>query len=205
MNAIGVGAGSDTPTPDAVCGVMVASGTSPGRGTAEPAGITSSFLIRRVTMAIEVRRAVPGDVPSLEIIRRQAIEATYSAHYPREAYADLVATPDPDLPTWIESDRYVVVVGETPVTPASFAACDRRDGELLAMCTAPDYEGRGYASRLLCELIDSLSETDVEFLSVWAPDPVRPFFRENGFEPIDGRTDSPVPGQRMRRALSPDD
>lgn len=155
-------------------------------------------------MAIEVRRATVADVPSLEIIRRQAIEATYADQYPRDAYADLVATPDPDLPDWIESERHDVLVAESPVTPVAFAAVDRREGELLAVYTSPDYEGRGYASRLIETIADSVSTAGIDVLGVWGPDPVRGFFRRNGFEPVNGRRETPLPAQRMHRTLGGD-
>ncbi len=150
-------------------------------------------------MVMVVRPATLADVPSLEIVRRQAIEATYSSYYPREDFADLVSSPDSDLSSWIESEHHRVVVVETPVTPVAYAAVDRRNGELLAVYTAPDYEGRGYATRLIEDIVQTMASTDIDSLFVWAPDPVQAFFLENGFELREERTESPFPSQRMRR------
>lgn len=152
-------------------------------------------------MAVSLRPATPSDVPTLEIIRRQAIEAGFSPHYPRHRYADLVATPDPDLPEYVERDAFVTVVAETPVTPAAYAAGRLADGELLAVYTTPDYERRGYGKRVVDRVADHVRQTGGERLFVWAPDHTRPFFEACGFQATEERTEDPVSQIRMERSL----
>lgn len=152
-------------------------------------------------MTVTIRSATIADRPSLEIIRRQAIEAEWSGWYERDRFADLVATDDPELRTWIDRDRYMVLVAETKVTPVSFMVCDSVSAELLAVYTAPDYERRGYATQLLRHVEEALDEAVREELAVWSPEPAVPFFRANGFAPTDEREEDPIPRVRLRKRV----
>ena len=152
-------------------------------------------------MGIEIREATNADRPSLEIVRRQAIEASFSDRYPRSAYADLVASPSPALRGWIESEAVLVLVAESPVTPVSFGIIDLNDGELYGIYTSPDYRRRGYATAVL-EEIESRVSNDVERISAWAPQPARPFFRAVGFVAADERKGDAIVRIRMRKSLA---
>lgn len=147
----------------------------------------------------------PGTIPdrsALEIIRRQAIEAAFADHYDRGRYADLVARPDPELPTWLREDRYLVLVAETSVTPIAYLACDRETSEILALYTSPDYTGRGHASRLIERAASEFEQSDA--MTVWAPEVSRGFFERQGFQDEGiSRTDA-VPMRRMRKPLDVD-
>lgn len=152
-------------------------------------------------MNASLRPATVEDRPSLEIVRRQALEAAFTEHYDRARYADLVATPDPELAPWLADDRYLSLLVETPATPVAYLVCDRRRAELLALYTSPDYEGRGYATRLLRSASDDIAESGAETLTIWAPEPSLGFFRTRGFTATDERTSEDIPRQRMAKSL----
>lgn len=155
-------------------------------------------------MSATVRPATLADRPALEIIRRQAIEASWSDRYDRERFADLVAAPDAELAEWLGRNRYLSLVVETSVTPVAYAVCDLETGELLALYTAPDYERRGYATRLLERIQDCVAASTGSSLEVWTPEPAADFFRENGFVTVDERAESPIPRVRLRKHLGED-
>ena len=152
-------------------------------------------------MGIEIREATLGDGPSLEIVRRQAIEASFSDAYSRSEYADIVASPDPNLHSWIESEAVLVLVAESPVTPVSFAVLDRNNAELHGIYTSPDYRRRGYATALLDE-IESRVSTEIDSISVWAPKPARPFFRAVGFDGTKEQKGEAIVRIRMTKSLA---
>lgn len=150
-------------------------------------------------MGPTVRHATADDVPALEIIRRQAIEAAYASHLPRERYADLVATPDSGLPERVGAADHVVLVSTTEVTPTAFIGYRQLDGELVDLYTSPDYERRGHATTLLDALVERI---DGEELCVWAPSPVEGFFLDRGFEPTGEARSDPLPARRLSKRLT---
>jgi GNAT superfamily N-acetyltransferase len=152
-------------------------------------------------MDVTIREARPGDVASLDILRRQAIEATFSDRYDRTQYADLVATPDDALGDWIDDDRYRVLLAATDVTPVSYAVLDRDRAELLAVFTSPDYEREGFASVLLGRLEDDLHASGRSELFVTAPDPATGLFESTGFDAGEPGEWNGLPATTFRKSL----
>lgn len=133
-------------------------------------------------MVVPIRPATTADVPSLQVVRQQAIEAGFSAHYPRSAFADLVATPDDRLAGWIASAVVVVLVAETDVTTVAFGAYDAERAEVLALFTAPEYEGRGCASAILDRFERRARDDGRPRLRATVPKNALGFFERRGFE-----------------------
>lgn len=117
----------------------------------------------------------------LEIVRQQAIEAGFSDVYERETFADLVAQPHPDLQEWIEDAAVSVPLLETSVTPVSFGAFRVDNARILALYTAPEYQERGLASRLLKTFIDRARKHGTPRLEVHAPRNAVSFFEHHDF------------------------
>ena len=147
-------------------------------------------------MAVTVRDAIPGDTPSLEIVRRQAIESSFSSSFDRTTYADMVARPDAELPEQINQDRWVVRLAETPVTPVTYAVADTTTNELLSIYTSPDYERRGYARRVFESLEHDLGSP----ITATVPEPALGFFRAIGFHPTGVTHQIGIPHVEMEKA-----
>ena len=150
-------------------------------------------------MSVIIREATESDTPTLEIIRRQAIEAEYAERYDRSAYASLVAAPDPDLPNDIESNDATVLVAASVATPVGYLTFDQSNSELQDIYTAPDYARRGYGSRLLERLEVELDGTSVDAIHAWAPEHLEAFFLANGFEPTGETALRHVPCLRVEK------
>lgn len=133
-------------------------------------------------MEVTIREAAAADETQLEILRSQAIKATFQRDYDRRTVADLVATVDDDLPDWIESDRHVVLVAETEITPVCYAALDAQDGQLLTVVTSPDYRREGFATEVLARIESRAREHGFETLSATVPTESVPFFDAQDFE-----------------------
>lgn len=133
-------------------------------------------------MRPEIREASPRDVPSLEVIRRQAIEADLEGAYDRTDVAELVATSEADLVDWIESDTCLALLVETEVTTVAFGVYDRSSRELRALYTAPDYQRHGCATALLDRFTARANESGADEVDVVAPQTAVPFFEGRGFE-----------------------
>lgn len=133
-------------------------------------------------MTSRLRPATPADVPSLQVVRQQALEAGFSAHYPRSAFADLVAVPDDRLAGWIRTDGVVVLVAETDVTAVGFGAYDTQTARVLALYTAPEYQGRGCASAILDRFERRARDDGRPRLRATAPLNALGFFERRGFE-----------------------
>lgn len=130
-------------------------------------------------MDVTIREAEPSDVMSIDILRRQALEEAFRGEFDRSAFNDLVATTDPDLEGWIDSDRCSVLVAETEVTAVCYGAVDCEACSLLALYTSPDYQREGFASLLLDRLRDA---AECDSLSATVPTTAREFFEAVGFE-----------------------
>lgn len=133
-------------------------------------------------MPFPIRPATPADVPSLQVVRQQAIEAGFSAHYPRSAFADRVAAPDDRLPAWIESATATVLVAETDVTAVGFGAYDAECARVLALYSAPEYAGRGCASAILDRFERRARDDGRTRLRATVPKNALGFFERRGFE-----------------------
>jgi len=139
-------------------------------------------------MRVTIRTATGADVPSLGILRGQAIEAACSDVYDREQYADLVADPRGDLGTWIDDDSTTVLVAETEITPVAYAVFAEGTGEVLSIATNTDYQGEGFGSVLVDRLKERAREAGLTELCVSAPTVAAEFFETQGFE-REGETD----------------
>lgn len=146
-------------------------------------------------MEVSIRPATRADLPVLEIVRRQAIEASFGERYEPTRYATAVATDDPGLPRWVAEDRFRTQVLETRVTPAAFGVLDTRSDELLALYTAPDYRGRGYATRVFDALVEDRPHRAIE---AWVPEPSIGYFEGVGFQRTGERRGDPIPAARIR-------
>ena len=130
-------------------------------------------------MPVTTREATSEDVPSLEILRRQAIEAACTGVYERGRFADLVASLDDRLPEWVTDDATTVLVAETSITPVSYVVV--RDGQILGLFTSPDYQHEGFASGLL-DAVESRAVADgAASLRAIAPEVSAGFFEACGF------------------------
>jgi GNAT superfamily N-acetyltransferase len=129
-----------------------------------------------------MREADPSDVPGLDIVRRQAIESGFTDSYDRDAFADLVARPDPKLREWIDSDRVLVLVVSSEMTPFCFGVFDPEAGEVKGLYSAENYEGEGHAARILEQFEDVARNRGLTELRVEAPRNARGFFEHHGFE-----------------------
>jgi len=152
-------------------------------------------------MPVTTREATSEDVHSLEILRRQAIEAACSDVYERDRFADLVATPDEQLPTWVEEDSATVLVAETSITPVSYVVV--ADGEILGLFTSPDYQREGFARELLEAAERRAVERGWSRLSVVAPEVSAGFFEACGFTPHGSDDWHGLPGTVFRKAIEP--
>lgn len=133
-------------------------------------------------MPSTIREATASDVPSLEIVRQQAIEAGFTGRYDRSEFVDLVATPDDRLPDWIDASETLVLVAETDVTTVGYGAYAPSSGRILALYTAPAYQGEGCATELL-DRFEARARTDGrERLRATVPLNAVEFFRNRGFE-----------------------
>ncbi|CCQ32508.1 amino-acid N-acetyltransferase protein [Halorhabdus tiamatea SARL4B] len=150
-------------------------------------------------MPVTIREATGEDVPSLEILRRQAIEDACSDVYDRERFADLVASPDDRLPSAIESDAATVLLAETTITPVSFAIVE--DGTIEALYTSPEYQHEGHASALLEDVERLATDRGWSRLEAVAPSVAVGFFEAQGFTPRESARWHGLPGTALRKAI----
>ncbi|WP_136688094.1 GNAT family N-acetyltransferase [Halorhabdus amylolytica] len=152
-------------------------------------------------MKVTIRTATSTDVPSLGILRGQAIEAACSDVYDRKQYADLVADPRGDLGTWIDDDPTTVLVAETEITPVAYAVLAEDTGEVPSIATNTDYQGEGFGSVLVDRLEERAGEIGLTELCVSAPTVAAGFFETQGFEQ-EGETDwHGLPARRLVKSI----
>lgn len=152
-------------------------------------------------MAVAVRSARPADRPSLEIIRQQAIEAAYAEQFDRSAVAALVAESPVELRAWIGAEHHAVSVIESSVTQVGYAAGAMDSGEIRGPYVGPDYADRGYGSRVLAAIEETLIEAGVDTAWIWAPEPVIPFFARSGYERSGETRADRLPRARLEKSL----
>ncbi|WP_135661965.1 GNAT family N-acetyltransferase [Halorhabdus rudnickae] len=149
-------------------------------------------------MKVTIRTATVGDVPSLGILRGQAIEAACSDVYDRQQYADLVADPRTDLTTWIDSEAMTVLVAETEITPVAYAAFDEDTGEILSIATNTDYQREGFGSALVDRVEDRACKLNLDELGVSAPTVAVGFFEAQGFDVVGEDDWYGLPAKRLK-------
>lgn len=133
-------------------------------------------------MSGPIREATPADAPALDVIRQQAMEAGFTDHYPRSAFADLVAAPDERLRDRIGAPDTLVLVVEADVTLASFGAYEVPSARIVALYTAPEYQDEGRASALLGRFERRAREDGKDRLHATVPLNAVGFFERRGFE-----------------------
>lgn len=131
---------------------------------------------------MKIREAEASDVPALEVIRRQAIEAGFTDVYERETFAPLVATPDEALPERVREPAWLVLVAESEVTAVGFAALETATGRIQGPYTAPNHWGQGCARRLIDRFVDRAQSEGLALLRADAPRNALGFFERCGFE-----------------------
>lgn len=133
-------------------------------------------------MSNTIREATPADVPGLEVVRQQAVEAGFTEQYDRDDFVDLVATPDDRIPDWIDAPGTLVLVAETDVTTVGYGAYAPSSGRILALYTAPAYQGEGCATELLDRFERRARRDGRGQLRATVPLNAAGFFRNRGFE-----------------------
>lgn len=155
-------------------------------------------------MAAQIRRANERDVPALEIVRRQAIEADFSEQFDRSDFATLVATPDRNLATWIAEESTRVLAAETATTIVGYGAIALDSGQVVALYTAPNYRGEGVGSDLLRRLTTAALEAGCTELSIDAPTTSQRFFEKHDFEPVEYRDEAGLRIVTLTKSIKPD-
>lgn len=151
---------------------------------------------------VRLTEAQPEDVPSLDIVRRQAIESGFTDAYERDDFADLVARPDPKLREWIESDRVMVLVVKSELTPFCYGVFNPASGDVMGLYAAENYEGEGHATRILGRFEEVGRERELPELTVEAPRNARGYFEHNGFQ-VRGRLESEETGLTLLEMAKP--
>lgn len=129
-----------------------------------------------------VREAVPADVPSLQVIQRQAMEAGFTDQYSRSDFAGLIAAPDGRIHDWVASADTLVLVTETEITPIGFGVYEAAAARIRALHTAPEYQGEGCASALLERFEREARNDGKDRLQATVPLNAIGFFERRGFE-----------------------
>jgi GNAT superfamily N-acetyltransferase len=145
-------------------------------------------------MDVTIRAATVDDVPSLDVLRRQAIDAAFRDEYAQSVVTDLTASPDDALRSRVESDRYDVRLAETEVTVVSYGILDLTACRLEGLFTNPAYQREGFGSLLLDRLTDA---ADCERLTARVPEPAVAFFEAAGFQTTGEAEWQGLPAQRM--------
>lgn len=149
-------------------------------------------------MDVTIRAATVDDVPSLDILRRQALDAAFRDEYAQSVVTDLTASPDAALRSRVESDRYDVRLAETEVTVVSYGILDATACRLEGLFTNPAYQREGFAGLLLDRLA---ADVDCERLSVRVPDPAVAFFEAAGFRTTGEAEWQGLPAHQMAMEL----
>lgn len=133
---------------------------------------------------VTFREAKKQDIPSLEIVRRQAIETGFTSVYDRSDFADLVAEPLPEMEGWIDDDTVEFILAETEFTPICFGVYGLSSSRILAFYTAENYRKEGHAKRLYGYLESVAADSDNTKIEVVSPLNARGFFESLGFEAV---------------------
>jgi len=144
-------------------------------------------------VSTDIRLARSREAAALDVLRRQAIEATYSEHLDRSSFADLVATPDAALTERIANPDWRVIVAATDHAQAGYAVLDRDCRCVTGVYVASHRRHEGLGSALLDRLLDDGP------VRADAPAPVVEFFEANGFERRGSSTWNGIDAVDLRR------
>lgn len=151
-------------------------------------------------MDVTVREAAPEDVPALDILRRQAVQAAVRGEYDPARVADIVAEAGAALDAIVDAPDHSVVLIETEVTVVGFASVDTSSWEILGIYTSPDYQGEGFASQVLARVREDAADAGATALTTTAPDSAVGFFESVGFDRTGSTTWHGVPAAELRLA-----
>jgi predicted N-acetyltransferase YhbS len=151
-----------------------------------------------------IRQVDPGDVPALDILRRQAVEAACRGAYDRASFVDIVAETGDDLGDQVADEDYHALVVETEVTPVSYGVLELPVDDaarLRALYTSPDHEGEGYAGSLLERFVERTREAGGDAIRVVAPTVSADYFEDRGFEREDEAEWHGLPAATLVRSV----
>jgi len=150
-----------------------------------------------------IREARPADVPSLEVVRRQALERDLAGEYDRSEFAGLIARSDAPLAAWIDApdSEYLVSLVETDVTVVCYGVYDRGDAAVRGLYTAPEYRRLGCASALLDRFESTARGDGVATIEATVPRPAAEFFVSRGFETRGSREWRGLSGVKLSKRI----
>lgn len=152
-------------------------------------------------MDVSIREAGASDAPTLEIVRRQAIEGTLEGMSDPHVVAAIVNSPEASPSAAIDSTDHLVLLAETPITPVAYAVYDRNDASISGLFTSPSYRGEGFATALLDRIVAAARSAGESTLEVTTPTATADFFLERGFEVVGPLEFHGIPGRHLRRSL----
>lgn len=132
-------------------------------------------------MSDPIRDATTEDIPTLIVIRQQAMEAGFTEAYSRSQFADLIAVPVNQLRDWITSQDVLVLVGETDITPICYGAYDHAAARILALYTATEYQGNGCGTAILKRFEQLAINANTHTVHATIPRNAVGFFERRGF------------------------
>lgn len=133
-------------------------------------------------MTNTIREAIPEDAQSLRVILKQAIEVGFTSHYSRSDIADIMATSDNRFKDWMASPETMVFVAESDVTSIGFGVYEVPSARILALYTAPEYQGEGCATALLERIEQEARDEGEDKLQATVPLNSIKFFERRGFK-----------------------
>jgi diamine N-acetyltransferase len=150
-------------------------------------------------MSFALRRAVPGDAPTLAVLAERTFRDAFSV---RNSPSNMDLQCDryfgPDMQAREISDRGIVttlaiasgqLIGFTQLMPvrAQPLVAAKRPAELNRLYVVAEWQGKGVAQALLKDALASAKAAgaDCLWLGVWEHNPKAiAFYRKSGFEPV---------------------
>lgn len=137
-------------------------------------------------MSLVSRKATIEDIPILEIIRRQALEAGLSSieKYNRKNFSDIIGYPDKNLNNYIKSDNFLVLIAETEITEIGYIVYNKDESIITGLYISPDHQRQGCGSFLLEKIEKTASKKGNNTLYINIPYNAWGFFKRKGFKKI---------------------
>lgn len=136
--------------------------------------------------AIEVRRYLPGEEPSLQEIYSESTRRLNSRDYTPQQIERWVAK-HADLPEWVErlkkTNPFVAVIKSRPVAFGELEG----DGHIDFFYCHPDYQGQGAGSELLRTITAEALQLGLKSLHAEVSVTAEPFFTKKGFQVLEER------------------